>query len=108
VTRKNGTLSLVVSHFFIVLFALMQKVRKKIKANPNPSGSLARLTPPPVWLALRSFYLVAYKHVSKRHKCLVVAGIFLPVRGMPYSKKLQQATSLHLPSWEGIASSTNS
>jgi hypothetical protein len=30
-----------VAPFFIVLFALMQKVRKKIKANPNPSGSLA-------------------------------------------------------------------
>jgi hypothetical protein len=34
------------------------------------------------------FYQVGYKHVSERHKCLVVAGTFLPVRGMPYSKKI--------------------
>jgi hypothetical protein len=39
-----------------------------------------------VWLALLSFYQVGYKHVSERHKCLVVAGTYLPVRGMPYSK----------------------
>jgi hypothetical protein len=56
--RQGGTLAPEVSHFFIVLFALMQKVRKKIKANPNPSGSLAGLTPPSVGLALCSFYQV--------------------------------------------------
>ena len=66
-----------------VLFALMQKVRKKIKANPNPSGSLAGLTPPPVGMASFYFNLVGYKQVSERHKCLLVAGTYLAVRGMP-------------------------
>jgi hypothetical protein len=39
-------------------------------------------------MALLSFYLVGYKHVSERHKCLLVADTCLPVREMPFAQEI--------------------
>jgi hypothetical protein len=84
--QKRNTLASGIKLFF-VLFALMQKVRKKIKANPNPSGSLAGLTPPPVGLVSLHFYHGACRQVGGQHKCLLVAGSFLTEMGMPFTQK---------------------